>query len=235
MPNPAHNATAIRTLRVVRLGRTPYAEAFAAQRALVRRIAEAPETTPDTLVLLEHPPVITVGRRGTPDHVLATPEALARQGVELHETNRGGDVTYHGPGQIVGYPVFALSRHGRDVHEHMRRIERALIGVLDAFGVMARQRDGLTGVWVEDRKIASIGIAVSHWVAYHGFALNVNPDLSHFGLIVPCGLRGVEITSLERELGQAPPMDTVRDLVVKSFVKEFCFDDIRTAFEWPLS
>ena len=233
MSPPAPNLTTLRELRVARLGRTPYAEAFEAQRVLARRIADSPETTPDTLVLLEHPPVITVGRRGTPGHVLATPAALADRGVELHETNRGGDVTYHGPGQLVGYPVFDLNRHGRDVHEHMRRIERALIAVLGAFGVAGRQREGLTGVWVEDRKIASIGIAVSHWVAYHGFALNVNPNLAHFGLIVPCGLQGVDITSLERELGRPVALDAVADRVVPEFVQAFGFGDVRTVFAWP--
>ena len=209
---------------MVQPGRMPYRRAFAIQRALVERISRSGSDEPDTLFLLEHPPVITIGRRGTDAHVLATSEALDRMGVEVFETNRGGDVTFHGPGQMVGYPVFDLNRHGRDVHEHMRRQERAIISALADLGVTARPREGLTGVWVEDRKIASIGIAVTHWVAYHGFALNVDPDLERFGLIVPCGLPDVQITSIRKELGHSVAWGDVAERLISGVRREFGFE-----------
>ena len=213
-----------RTLHVCRPGAVQYGQAFEAQKALVQRAwTTRPENREDTLLLLEHPAVITIGRRGSNDHILAAQDVLASEKVEVAECNRGGDVTYHGPGQVVGYPIFDLNVHGRDVHGHMRRLEEVVIRALDAFGVSAGRRDGLTGVWVEDRKIASIGIAVSHWIAYHGFALNVAPRLEHFRLIVPCGLQGVRVTSIEAETGRAPALSTVEDELILRFVEVFGF------------
>jgi len=214
-----------RVLRVLKPGLTPYDAAWAYQRALANDMANG-KTPPgqDTLILLEHPPVITIGRRGNQDEVLFSQEALGRRGVELRETNRGGAVTWHGPGQLVGYPVFDLNHHGRDVHSHMRRIEAALIAALATMGVTACRREGLTGVWVQDRKIASIGVAISHWITYHGFALNIDPDLSHFDLIVPCGLKGVVMTSVRRETGQPTTVAQAAEAVITSFLSEFSFD-----------
>jgi len=208
-------------------GLVPYDAAWAFQRGLASDMANG-KATPgqDTLILLEHPPVITIGRRGNQEEVLFSPEDLSQRGVELRETNRGGAVTWHGPGQLVGYPVFDLNHHGRDVHNHMRRIEAALIAALATVGVSASRREGLTGVWVQDRKIASIGVAISHWITYHGFALNVDPDLSHFDLIVPCGLKGVVMTSIRRETGQPATVAHVAEAVINSFVAEFSFDSV---------
>jgi lipoyl(octanoyl) transferase len=187
-----------------------YLHAARLQHALVReRLAGR---VPDTFLLLEHPPVVTLGRRARAEHLLAAPEALAAAGAEVWETSRGGDVTYHGPGQLVGYGILDLRGHGRDLGRYLRDLETALIGVLGEFGVAAGRRPGLTGVWVGRRKVAAIGVRTERWVTAHGFALNVDPDLSHFGWIVPCGIRDAAVTSL-RELvayrGAAERLPTV--------------------------
>lgn len=182
------------------LGSISYAEATRLQERLVasRRRGESP----DTLLLLEHPPVITFGRGADPRHVLAGEEELQRRGIELHDAGRGGDVTYHGPGQLVGYPIVALEGDRRDAHRYLREIEQALIDAVAEFGVRAGRVDGLTGVWVGDEKLAAIGVRLSTgWITSHGFALNVHPDLSGFDTIVPCGIRGRGVTSLARLTG----------------------------------
>ena len=173
------------------------------------------------LMLLEHPPTVTVGRSGDGADVLADEQTLRRLGVAVVETNRGGQVTYHGPGQLVMYPVIDLAGRCRDLRRYLRELEGWLVEVCRSFGVAAHADSPHTGVWVEERKIASIGIAVRRWVAYHGAALNVTTDLSHFGLIVPCGLRGVQMTSLERELGQAPPFGEVAERAAQAFARRF--------------
>ena len=163
------------------------------------------------VLLLEHTPVVTLGRSARPENLLATPEELAARGIELHEAARGGDVTYHAPGQLVGYPIVDLAaRDERDVHVFLRRLEAALIEVLAGFGIASERVEGRTGVFVRrkapgerERKIASIGIGVRRWVTWHGFALNVSLDLSAFEVIVPCGLQGVDMTSLAAELERA--------------------------------
>jgi lipoyl(octanoyl) transferase len=187
-----------------------YADAERMQEDLVeaRRLG----TVPDTLLLLEHPPVITLGRSADAGHVLISAEARAASGIALHETGRGGDVTYHGPGQLVGYPVVALGPGRRDVRAYLRDLEEALIRVLSDFGVRGERRDGLTGVWVGDRKAAAIGVRVSTgWITSHGFALNVTTDLRAFSSIVPCGIRGLGVTSLQEETGTPVPLRTVAD------------------------
>ena len=215
-----------RTLHVCRPGVVDYERSLEAQRALVSRMAAAPPgERQDWLILLQHPPVITIGRRGTRAHVLAAGSQLTTEGVQVVETNRGGDVTYHGPGQVVGYPVFDLAQHGRDVHLHMRRLEEAVIATLAVYGVEGFRRKGLTGVWTERGKIAAIGIAVSHWIAYHGFALNVSPNLGHFDWIVPCGLRGASISSIQTETGCAPALEQVEDELAGQFRALFGFGD----------
>lgn len=224
-----------RTLRVFRPGLVEYSAAFDIQKSLVQDAWKSrPHSREDTLLLLEHPPVITIGRRGSNAHILAAAERLAEEKVGVFECNRGGDVTYHGPGQVVGYPVFDLAAHGRDVHRHMRLLEEAIIRSLATFGISARRREGLTGVWVEDRKIAAIGIAVSHWIAYHGFALNVAPNLNHFGLIVPCGLHGVRVTSIQAETGRAAPgTREVEDELVHNFAEVFGFEQATQTRQLP--
>jgi lipoyl(octanoyl) transferase len=183
------------------LGRRPYGEALELQRSLCqRRIAG--EITEDLLLLVEHEPVITLGR-GTRAHSLPHPPAeLERRGIAVYEVERGGDVTFHGPGQLVGYPILNLREHREDLHWYLRSLEAALIAGLDILGIAAAPNPGLTGVWTRGRKLASIGIHVKQWVTFHGFALNVNTDLSYFDLIVPCGIRDVVMTSVALELGR---------------------------------
>jgi lipoyl(octanoyl) transferase len=183
------------------LGRREYAEVLELQRTLCRRRI-AGEITEDLLLLVEHEPVVTLGRGTRAQSLLLPPEELERRGVGMYEVERGGDVTYHGPGQLVGYPIFDLRAHREDLHWYLRRLEYALIRGLDALGIAAGPNPGLTGVWTRGRKIASIGIHVKQWVTFHGFALNVNTELSYFDLIVPCGIRDVVMTSVARELGR---------------------------------
>jgi lipoyl(octanoyl) transferase len=184
-----------RVLEVVRAGLVPYGEALAWQRALAQdRIAG--RLPHDVLLLLEHPPVITLGRTARAAH-LRRPD-----GVAVFEAERGGDVTYHGPGQLVGYPILDLTRHRQDLHWYLRTLEQALISALAELGIAAGRSPGYTGVWTRGRKIASIGVHVRQWVTSHGFALNVTTDLSAFDRIVPCGIRGVVMTSVEREGGR---------------------------------
>jgi lipoate-protein ligase B len=183
-------------LEVVQPGRVSYHEALAWQRELARRRI-AGELDHDVLLLLEHPPVITLGRGARAEHVVRP------AGVEVVATERGGDVTFHGPGQLVGYPVLRLTAYRADLHWYLRTLEDALIAALATLDVQAERRPGFTGVWTNGRKIASIGVHVRQWVTWHGFALNVTTDLSYFDRIVPCGIDGVQMTSLEREAGKA--------------------------------
>ena len=183
------------------LGRRGYAEVLELQRSLCRRRVDG-EITEDVLLLVEHEPVITLGR-GTRAPSLPLPRAeLERRGIGVYEVERGGDVTFHGPGQLVGYPILDLREHRQDLHWYLRHLEAALMGALAALGIEAGRNPGLTGVWTRGRKIASIGIHVKQWVTYHGFALNVSTDLNYFDLIVPCGIQGVVMTSVAQELGR---------------------------------
>jgi len=193
-----------RLLDVVYLGTAPYGPTLDLQRDIAeRRIARAIDR--DVLLLVEHPPVVTLGRGSHLEHLTAPAEALAARGIETHAVERGGDVTFHGPGQLVGYPIIDLGGYRQDLHWYLRRIEDALIAALAEFGLSGEQRSGLTGVWVQQRKIASIGVHVKRWVTWHGFALNVTTNLSYFDLIVPCGIPGVEMTSIARETGSGEP------------------------------
>jgi lipoyl(octanoyl) transferase len=215
-----------RALAVGRLGRVEYQAALDLQQTLVEQRKRG--EIPDQLLLLEHPDVITLGVKTRHDrsHVLETPEALAARGVALFEAGRGGDVTYHGPGQLVGYPILDLKPDRCDVHRYVRDLEDVLIGAVAEFGITAGRVPGLTGIWVgpagREDKLAAIGVRISRWVTSHGFALNVNTDLSRFGLIVPCGIVGRGVTSMQRLLGRDVPMAEVEDLVVRRF--EVVFD-----------
>lgn len=210
-----------RPLHVRRLGTVPYAEALALQQQLAadRRAG----SVPDQLLLLQHPPVITLGvkTKGDRSHILETPEQLQTRGVEVVETGRGGDVTYHGPGQLVGYPILDLTPDRRDVHRYVRDLEEALILAAGTFGVVAGRAPGLTGVWVGNAKLAAIGVRIARWVTSHGFALNVTTDLDHFRLIVPCGIADRGVTSLAQLLGAPPPMRQVEEAVVAAFAAVF--------------
>ncbi len=187
-------------LVVVDLGRRGYGDVLELQRSLCRR-RMAGELTDDLLLLVEHDPVITLGRGTRASSLPLAPDELRRRGVEVFEVERGGDVTWHGPGQLVGYPILDLRRHREDLHWYLRTLEQALIAALAALGLPAEARAGLTGVWTGGRKIASMGIHVKQWITFHGFALNVTTDLAGFDLIVPCGIAGVVMTSVARELG----------------------------------
>lgn len=200
-----------RRLLVRRLGRVRYADGLALMEQLVaERHAGA---IPDTLLLLEHDPVVTLGRSARPENVLFTREALAARGVELFETGRGGDVTYHGPGQVVGYPIFDLSPDRRDVHRYVRDLEEVMIRVAADYRVAASRVEGLTGTWVGRDKLGAIGVRIARWITSHGFALNVRTDLSHFGLIVPCGISARGVTSLELLLGRQLHLEDVQDRI----------------------
>jgi lipoyl(octanoyl) transferase len=211
----------MRKLEVRRLGRVAYADALELQQRLVeeRRRGEIA----DQLLLLEHPAVITLGVKVRNDlsHVLASPERLAALGVELHETGRGGDVTYHGPGQVVGYPILDLRPDRCDVHAYVRDLEEVMIRAARAFGVEAERVRGLTGIWVGREKLAAIGVRISRWITSHGFAFNVNTDLTHFDLIVPCGIADRGVTTLQRLLGREVPMAEVEDALVAAWPQVF--------------
>jgi lipoate-protein ligase B len=201
-----------------RLGLVPYGEALALQQRLQAERIDG--RIPDTVLLLEHPDTITFGRGGDPRFALASEAELVARGYEVHRTNRGGEVTWHGPGQLVGYPIVDLAPRGGDVHRYLRQLERALVAALADFGVAARARDGYTGVWIDERtKIASIGIGVRRGVTLHGFALNVCCALERWSAIVPCGLAGVTMTSVEAQAG-AVDFRAVEAAVERALAKE---------------
>lgn len=216
------------TCWVVDLGLISYKPAFELQTALVT--ARKADVVPDVLLLCEHPHVITLGRNGHPQNLLASAHLLRQMNVEFHATDRGGDVTYHGPGQIVGYPILNLAAIRRDIGWYMRQLEEVLIRATAEFGLTAGRREGMTGVWVENagngeadrsEKLAAIGVHLSRWVTSHGFAYNVSTDLRYFDLIVPCGLQGKRATSLERLLGRAVQREEVAQGIVTHFGQLF--------------
>jgi lipoyl(octanoyl) transferase len=219
-----------RPLLVTSLGTLSYADALEIQRAAARARIDG-MLADDLLLLVEHPPVITTGRSTKAAHLLITPDALAARGVELFDVDRGGDVTFHGPGQLVGYPIVDLRNHKEDLHWYLRQLEAALIRALAAFDIRGERNDGLTGVWTSGRKIASIGVHARQWVTWHGFALNVTTDLSFFDMLVPCGIANVTMTSIEQEmlrradstcLAPSPAlMDEAREAVIGGLAETF--------------
>jgi len=209
-----------RIFEVRRLGLTPYGEALDLQKALVeeRRAGRVP----DLLLLLQHPPVITLGvRRDSRSHVTATDGQLAMHGIEVHDAGRGGDVTYHGPGQIVGYPILDLRPDRCDVHRYVRDLEEVMIRVCADYGVTAHRVDGMSGAWVGSEKIGAIGVRISRWITSHGFAFNVNTRLEDFQLIVPCGIADRGVTSLGKLRGEALSIEEVEDQVIRRFAEVF--------------
>jgi lipoyl(octanoyl) transferase len=221
----------VKQFRVIDLGLRSYAEALSFQRDLAAARIDKREPI-DVLVLVEHPPVITLGRSTKAGNLLATSEDLAKRKVELFEVERGGDVTFHGPGQLVGYPIVDLTEHKQDLHWYLRQIEEVLIQSVAKLGVRADRNPGKTGIWTNGRKLASIGVHARQWVTWHGFALNVTTDLSYFDLMVPCGISGVDMTSVERELLEgatrgvclAPPptlSEDVREATINAFAEVF--------------
>ena len=210
-----------RRVEIRRLGLVPYGEALELQRALVEDRRRG--RVGDLLLLVEHPHVITLGVRGDGgrSHILASPDALAARGVDVHETGRGGDVTYHGPGQIVGYPIIDLKPDRCDVHRYVRDLEEVLIRTARDFGVEASRVEGLTGVWVGADKIAAIGVRIARWITSHGFAFNLATDLDNFNLIVPCGIADRGVTSLERLTGRPIARAAVEDRIAANFCSVF--------------
>ena len=210
------------TCLAIPLGLLDYQAAYDLQRRLHAQVVAG--ELPDLLLLLEHPHVYTLGRRGQQSHILASDEALTQLGVETHFTDRGGETTYHGPGQLVGYPIVNLRRWGGGVRKYVETLEQVLIGTLSEFGITAHSEGKPTGVWVEDAKIAAIGVRVSRSVTMHGFALNVSPDLSFFDHIVPCGMPGARVTSMAQELGQEIAVSDVIPAISQAFGCKFGID-----------
>lgn len=212
-------------LDIYELGTVPYEKALEYQENLLaKRIAEEIQ---DSLILLEHPPTITTGRKGNTENLLVREEYLKKHGISFVHASRGGDITFHGPGQIVGYPILNLKNHEMDIRKHLRMIEEMIIRTLRDFNIEGRRIDGVTGVWVKRSKIASIGIAIRKWVTYHGFALNVSTNLDYFELILSCGITDVRITSIGSWLGneEEVKMDDVTRSVIKNFMGVFGFED----------
>ena len=210
----------MRPLNVRRLGLVPYTEALELQRSLVddRKAGRIS----DTLLLLQHPHVVTIGvKKDGRSHIVASPEHLSSLGVEVFETGRGGDVTYHGPGQLVGYPIIDLNPDRRDVHVYVRDLEEVMIRVCADYGLQAGRIKGLSGTWIAQEKIGAIGVRISRWVTSHGFAFNVSTDTEFFKLIVPCGIADRGVTSLAERLPAAPPMPEVEDRMVRHFCAVF--------------
>ena len=220
-------------LLVASLGVVPYGEALELQRAAARARLEG-RLDQDLLILLEHPPVVTTGRSANQQNLLLGKDALAARGIELFDVERGGDVTFHGPGQLVGYPIIDLRRHKEDLHWYLRQVEQVLIDALATLDIRAERNPGKTGVWTKGRKIASIGVHARQWVTWHGFALNVTTDLSYFDVMVPCGITDVTMTSIERELLEgadgvclapsAALSDDTREAVVAAAAKVFALE-----------
>lgn len=209
----------IRQALVLDLATRDYGRTLELQRELQKLRMEG--GVPDCLLVLEHPPTLTLGRAGDVRNILVGKDRLVREGIGVYSVERGGDVTYHGPGQLVGYPILDLKDYEQDLHRLVERLEEVLIRTLAAFGIEAGRRDGFPGVWVQEAKIASIGLAVTRWVTMHGFALNVHPDLRHFGMINPCGLQGVSMTSMSALLGRQVNVEEVKNRVVEEMAGEF--------------
>ncbi len=201
-------------------GRVEYAEALERQLDYVQLRRE--NQIPDTFVLTEHPPVFTLGvRKSAAQHLLWDEATLRQRGVQLHQTRRGGDITFHGPGQIVGYLIIALEGERKDLHAFLRVLEDSVIRTLDHFGLSAGRREAMTGVWLQKRKICAIGVGVKHWITYHGFALNLSTDLAYFDGIVPCGISDGSVTTLEKESDKGIDTEEVKQILVSSFYELF--------------
>lgn len=229
------NTTVNRTITLQDLGVHPYKDTWDQQEALLsnaveikkkNRDAEVPTMTENHFLFVEHPPVITLGKSGLPKHLLLNESELQEKGIHFYKTNRGGDITFHGPGQVVGYPILDLENFFTDIHKYLRLLEEMVILTLAEYGLEATRSEGETGVWLDvgtpfARKICAMGVKASRWVTMHGFALNVNTDLRYFDYIVPCGIQGKAVTSLERELKRSVPMTEVKNKLLAHFLHLF--------------
>jgi len=210
---------ATKQILVCHLGRTRYADTWDLQHQLLE-LRQGGQIE-DVLLYAEHNHVYTIGKAGDDNHLLASADELTRDGTELFHIDRGGDITYHGPGQAVGYPIIDLSRHSRDIHAYLRHLEEVLIATLGAFSIQGGREEGMTGVWTGGEKIAAIGVKVSRWVTMHGFALNVNTDLQKFARIIPCGIFHKGVTSMKQILGREIPLEEVERRLTESFTSVF--------------
>lgn len=209
----------IKQVNLLDLGLKSYSEVYKLQAELVEQRIKG--TINDTLIFVEHPAVVTIGRGGEDRNLLLDKKSFHERNIEVFSTNRGGDVTYHGPGQLVCYPILNLEGNGKDLHQLVRNYENTIIRMLETFGIMATQIEGLTGVWVGQEKIAAIGVGVKKWVSYHGFAINVNNDLSPFSYIVPCGIKNKGVTSMKQLLKQEVEMDDVQSRILAALTDIF--------------
>jgi lipoyl(octanoyl) transferase len=207
------------SLHLLRLGLVDYENAHNLQKQILQERID--DKCDDHLILLQHNPVITIGRSGDNKNIITPKPILDKFGISVYEIERGGDVTYHGPGQITGYPIIDLRNHKKDVHWYLRQLEEVIITVLAEYNIIGKRVKDYTGVWVENEKIAAIGVAVKKWVTYHGFAFNVNPDLSHFKLINPCGITDKEVTSLEKIISCNISIEEVEDKIISAFKEVF--------------
>lgn len=224
-PQPQPDTPPDHVLHVEDWGLLDYAEAL--DRQLGRVALRKENRIPDTLIFTEHPPVYTIGvRRGADSHLIWSEETLQTKGIKLHRTRRGGDITFHGPGQIVGYPIVALEGPRRDLHRYLHILESTVIATLAELGLDADRRERMTGVWIEKRKICAIGVGVTQWITYHGFALNVSTDLSYFDGIVPCGITDGTVTSIAQESGKEIDAEEVKKILVTQFNRRFYNTDL---------
>ncbi len=207
--------------RYLEMGSIDYDEAYHYQHHLVDAVIAG--SSDEHLLFLEHPPVLTVGRGGGRHNILAGSDLLQREGIVVREIDRGGDVTYHGPGQLVGYPILNLNHHGKDIHLYLRHLEEALIKMLGSFGLKGERNPGLTGVWVGGAKVAAIGVGVRRWVTFHGFALNINPNMNHFKLINPCGITDKPVIAMKDLLDKVDPA-LVRERTLSAIAEVFNLD-----------
>jgi lipoate-protein ligase B len=206
----------------INLGQTGFKDAWELQKKLVA--LRYTSQIPDCLLLTEHRPVITMGRATSPGNILCSPEELARRGVELFSIERGGDVTFHGPGQLVAYPIIDLNARGRDLHRYLRDLESLIIATLNDLGLQAETKRGLTGVWARDHKLAAIGVAVSRWITYHGLALNINTDMEYFKLINPCGITQYPVSSVSRMLSRTVELSEAAEALADNFARIFYYE-----------
>ena len=209
----------MKNITIIRAGRSGYRQMWDMQRTLYQRVLS--ENAGPYLILTEHDPVITIGKSGSRQNLLVNTRYLETRAIDVIENDRGGDITFHGPGQIVGYPIINLADFKKDIHWYLRSLEEVIIKTLDLFGLKSIRNDGLTGVWIENRKICAIGVKTSRWITMHGFALNVNTELDHFDLIVPCGIRDKSVTSISSELGNTIDLNDVMNKVISQFENVF--------------
>ncbi len=218
------NIPDIKKLLQINLGRIKYNQAWDIQKELVA--LRYNNTIQDCLIVCEHDPVLTMGRGTDMDNLLVSEEILKQKGVDLFEIERGGDITFHGPGQVILYPIISLHERSKDAHKYLRDLETAVIKALSEIGLEASIKKGLTGIWINDKKIGAIGVALSKWITYHGMALNVNTDLDFFKLINPCGITEYPVSSISELLSRTIDLETINNLLVDNFVKHFEYDEI---------